>query len=119
MNLNVYREARVFVSQIFTLVENWPEHEKHSLSNQIIRSSRSITANLAEGHGRYHFQENIQFCRIARASLVETQSHLICALDCRCITEIQFQTSIDQSEIVHKLLNGYITYLKGRKSASK
>jgi four helix bundle protein len=58
-----------------------PEAEKYNLTNQIIRSSRSVTANIAEGFGRYHFQENIQFCRQARGSLVETLDHLYCCLD--------------------------------------
>ena len=49
--------------------------------DQLIRATRSITANIAEGHGRYHFQENIQFCRQARGSLTETLDHLICAQD--------------------------------------
>ena len=55
--------------------------KKNRLIDQVIRSSRSITANIAEGHGRYHYQENIQFCRTARGSLTESLDHLICALD--------------------------------------
>jgi len=45
------------------------------------RASRSVNHNIAEGYGRFPFQENIQFCRIARGSLFETLDHGIIALD--------------------------------------
>lgn len=79
-DLEVYkkcRELRIEVSNVVN--QHFPEHEKYSLKSQIIKSSRSITANIAEGAGRYHFQENIQFCRISRGSLTETLDHLIVA----------------------------------------
>jgi four helix bundle protein len=68
-DLNVWKEARSFQLFIFNLSKSFPPEEKYKLSDQIIRSSRSIAANIAEGHGRFHFQEQIQFCRQARGSL--------------------------------------------------
>jgi len=41
-----------------------PREEEYRLKDQIIRSSRSVTANISEGYGRHHHQENAQFCRI-------------------------------------------------------
>ena len=84
---------------------------------QIVRSSRSVTANIDEGYGRYHFQENIQFCRIARGSLYETLDHLICALDENYISETEFSGYKTKYEDCLKILNGYILYLKKRKDA--
>jgi four helix bundle protein len=63
------------------LVKTFPEYEKYKLTDQLIRSSRSITANIAEGHGRFHYSDNSKFCRNARGSLLETKDHLITAFD--------------------------------------
>jgi four helix bundle protein len=53
----------------------------------MLRASRSTTHNIAEGFGRYHYQENIQFCRQSRGSLFELKDQLICSLDEGFITE--------------------------------
>ena len=96
-------------------MKTFPIEEKYRLTDQLIRSSRSITANIAEGHGRYHYQENIQFCRQARGSLIETLEHLICALDEKFISENQLNNYRKAYEQCLKLLNGYILYLKKQK----
>ena len=112
-DLEVYKECRQLRKTISTLTKtNFPPEEKYKLTGQIIRSSRGVTAAIAEGHGRYHYQENIQYCRIARGSLSETLEHLITAFDEDYIstdTLKEFKVRIDQCG---KLLNGYIKYLK-------
>ena len=42
-----------------------PPEEKYALSQQLRRASQSIPANIAEGHGRFYFQDNVRFCYIA------------------------------------------------------
>ncbi len=84
----------------------------------MIRASRSISSNIAEGYGRYHYQENIQFCRQARGSLMECLDHLICALDEKYIGEEIFERFKDQYEANLKLINGYISFLKRKKSST-
>jgi len=79
--LHVYQSARNYRQKISLLCKELPASEKFLLKDQLIRSSRSITANIAEGYGRFHFKEFIQFCRQARGSLTETLEHLICAAD--------------------------------------
>lgn len=96
----------------------FPTKEKFMLCDQLTRSARSVTANIAEGHGRFHFQENIQFCRMARGSLVESYDHLTVALDEEYITQANFEKIILKYEELIKMLNGYITYLKKRKMSS-
>src|SRR5687767_5807178 len=85
--LVIWQQARALRNEIFLLVKSFPNEEKYRLVDQIIRSSRSVAANIAEGFGRYHYQEFIQFCRHARGSLLETVEHLTCALDCNYIDE--------------------------------
>ena len=78
------REIRIFVMKV---IQKLPKEEKYGLFMQLKRSSRSISNNIAEGFGRFHFQENIQFCRVARGSLTETLDHMIIALDEGYISE--------------------------------
>ncbi len=102
------RELRIKVSEIS---KRFPNNEKYILKSQLLRSSRSVPANIAEGFGRFHFKENIQFCRQARGSLFETLEHLICAFDEKYISEKELNDL--KKEIFHivKVLNGYIKYL--------
>ncbi|MEP5612507.1 MAG: four helix bundle protein [Cyclobacteriaceae bacterium] len=114
-DLEVWKKGRVFRNDISTVVKTFPVHEKYKLIDQLIRASRSITANVAEGHGRFHFQENIQYCRQARGSLVECYDHLTVALDEKYITHSIFDELILMYKELIKILNGYISYLKKRK----
>lgn len=75
-DLHVYRLAEDLGDSIWRIVCTWPEFPKRSLGYQIVKSSDSIAANIAEGFGRFHFPEKIQFGRIARGSLCETQHWL-------------------------------------------
>lgn len=101
-DLDVWKLARGFRNEISMLIKKFPDDEKYKLTDQIIRSSRSITANIAEGYGRFHYQENIQFCRVARGSLTETKDHLICAFDCQYISEETLSNLNKKYEIIYK-----------------
>ena len=115
-DLEVWKQARKIRIWISDLVKTFPVEEKYRLADQIIRSSRSIGNNIAEGHGRFHYQDNIRFCIMARGSLSETLDHLMIALDEKIIGEevlLSFQT---EYESCLRLLNGYIQYLKSKKA---
>jgi len=113
--LNVWKEARAFQLFIFNLSKSFPPEEKFKLVDQLIRASRSIAANIAEGHGRFHFQEQIQFCRQARGSLSEVLNHIYTAFDCSYLSKEQVIEIEYKSEVLLKLINGYIFYLKNQK----
>jgi len=116
-DLEVWQKSRELRRDISSLVKTFPEEEKYKLTDQMTRASRSVTANIAEGYGRFHFQENIQFCRQARGSLFEILDHLTVALDEHYIKESGFNKIKQQIfEVIH-MLNGYIKYLKGKKDA--
>ncbi len=116
--LVVYQEAKRLRVTIFDLVKTFPKDEKFRLTDQIIRSTRKCPANIAEGYGRFHFQENIQYCRIARGSLVETLDHLSVALECKYITDEQYKILIDQVTKIIKMINGYINHLREKKKST-
>ncbi|MDB4923861.1 four helix bundle protein [Mucilaginibacter sp.] len=114
--LETWKQARKIRNIVSALVKKFPSEEKFRLTDQIIRCSRSIGNNIAEGHGRFHYQDNIRFCIIARGSLSETLDHMIVALDEELITEEflkSFQAEYDQCS---KLLNGYIQFIKRKKN---
>ena len=117
-DLDTWKCARDFRTEIRSLVSGFPSEEKYRLTDQIIRPSRSVTANIAEGFGRFHHQENIQFCRAARGSLTETLDHLICAHDENYISAQDLSGLRIKYENCLKLLNGYIGYLKKAKEAN-
>ena len=112
-SLQVWQEARKLAVKICReMLPLLPGEEKFALSQQLRRAVQSVPANIAEAHGRYHFQDSIRFCYIARGSLDETLSHLLLAYDLGYIPE---DLLVDCREIwreIYRLLNGYIKYLR-------
>jgi len=88
-----------------------PPEEKWDLTSQIRRASKSVMANIAEGHGRYYYQENIRFCYLARGSLTETYSHLVTAHDLGYISDALFTEGNTLILHARRTLNGFINYL--------
>jgi len=111
-DLECYKVGREFRKSISRWTRTLPKEEHFRLKDQIIRSSRSITANIAEGFGRHHPQENLQFCRQSRGSLMETLDHLNTALDEDLLGDGDYEKLRDQWNQVRALLSGYISYLQ-------
>jgi four helix bundle protein len=104
------RQLRIFVrSKILPLL---PKEELYRLSDQITRSSRSTTANIAEGYGRFHYLDNAKFCSNSRGSCWETLDHLITANDDGLICDELLQEGRVLVNMAVKLTNGYISYLQ-------
>ena len=110
--LEGWKKARTLKNELKDLTNSFPQEEKYRLSDQIIRSSRSICANIAEGHGRFTYKDQLHFCIQARGSLSETHNHLIEALDCKYISQEQFDHSTLMIDEVGRLLKGYIAFLR-------
>lgn len=92
-----------------------PAGEKYNLADQLKRAAASIPANLAEGHGRFYFQDNVRFCYIARGSLTEVQSHLSLARELGLISPELYAAVTDDADAVARSINGWIAYLKKAK----
>jgi len=110
--LDVYKKSVLFRSEISRISKTLPKEETYRLKDQMLRASRSISANIAEGFGRHHHQENSQFCRQARGSLAEMLDHIGCARDEKYLTEAMYLELRTSLEEVWKVLNGYIAYLQ-------
>jgi four helix bundle protein len=104
------QEMRVAVYSV--IIKELPTEEKYDLSSQMRRAAISCSANIAEGYGRFHYQENIQFCRISRGSMYEIQDHLITCIDNGYISKEVYDKIWNLSMNAIKVLDGYIRYLK-------
>ena len=106
------REVRRF---IYKLVKKFPKEELYDLVQDMRRAARSTTHNIAEGFGRYHYQENIQFCRHSRGSLHELVDQLITSIDEEYITQDEYEEGRAVIGRAIALVNGYINYLSRQK----
>jgi four helix bundle protein len=80
-DLEVWKVARELRKEIYARSRALPDFEKYGLASQLRRAATSVTANIAEGFGRFSYQENVQFCRQARGSLFELADHLTTCVD--------------------------------------
>ena len=111
-DLKVWKDSRIFVKEIYTMINNFPAKEKYSLTSQITRAAVSIMSNIAEGFARESNKEFIRFLIMARGSTAEVQSDLFIALDLKYIDQKEFRNIYYQVENLGKQINGLIKYLK-------
>jgi four helix bundle protein len=116
-DLEVWKKSRLLRNTITELVKSFPAEEKYRLTDQIIRSSRSVGNNIAEGHGRFHYIDAAKYLVNARGSAAETIDHLIIAHDNSFITDETLRILKSDCEECMRMINGYIAYL--RKQASE
>ena len=114
--LKVWQKAREYALAVYrTALKCLPVEEKYGLDPQLRRAASSIPANIAEGYGRYYYQDMIRFCYIARGSLEETVSHLTLAHDLNYLSPSVYRPLMAQASELTRLINGYIAYLKQSK----
>ena len=118
-DLEVWKKARNIRLEVFKLTKIFPQEEKYRLADQIIRSSRSIGNNIAEGHGRFHYADAAKFLVNARGSASETIDHLIIANDDGYIDEKTLSDLQKQCSDCMRMINGYIAYLKKQANEDK
>lgn len=114
--LEVWKRAKDFALKIYReALPLLPPEEKYGLTQQLRRSSTSVSANIAEGYGRFYYQDNVRFCYNARGSLEETLSHLVFCHEMGFIPQEVYKSFEQEGEEIGKMLNGYISYLKKSK----
>src|SRR5437773_11865177 len=115
-DLDVYKKAREFRKRMYAVARKLPDSEKYELGRQIRRASVSLTNNIAEGHGRYHYLEEIKFELQARGSLAELVDDLNVCKDEDYLSATDVADLKKQAREVQRLINGYIRFLRSRKS---
>lgn len=115
-DLEVYKVAREFRNTMYGVSRRLPEFEKFELASQIRRAAVSLTNNIAEGHGRFHYLDQIKFMLQARGSLQELIDDLNVSLDQGYLPATEITLLKQQGWNVSKLLNGYLRWLRDRKA---
>jgi len=110
--LDVWRQSRSLVKSIYQLTKNFPKEEQLGLTSQMRRAAVSIPSNIAEGCGRNHFKDSIQFFFVARGSIYELETQLTLASDLELISIDDLETNLNQIIRCKKLLNGFINYFQ-------
>ncbi|HNU13265.1 MAG TPA: four helix bundle protein [Chitinophagaceae bacterium] len=117
--LELWKKVREFKKEVIKEARGFPVEEKFRLTDQIIRSSRSVNALISEGHGRFTYPDQIHYCIQARGSLTETINHLIDAFDDGYITEVKLFYFKAKGKEVERLLNGYLSFLRKKRDEQK
>ena len=114
-DLEVYQIAREFRKVMYGVNRRLPAFEKFELGSQIRRAAVSLTNNIAEGHGRFHYLEQIKFCLNARGSLEELVDDLNVCHDELYLPATEIASLKEQGWRVHKVLNGYMRWLRDQR----
>ena len=117
-DFELYRAARAFRTRIYALIRQLPRDEKFALDPQMRRAVVSITNNIAEGHGRWHHQETMQFCRVARGSLEEIIDDLNVCLDEGYGTAEEVEALKSDAYSLIGRINAYIAYIRRSRTAA-
>ena len=115
-DLEVYKLAREFSDKVSQLIKKLLKEEEYNLKGQMRRAKLSLTNNIAEGFGRYHYQENIQFCRQSRGSICELIDDFNECYANKYIDQNYRDQLKDEAYNLIKILNGYIASIKRQKS---
>lgn len=111
-DLEVYRVAREFRKAMYGAVRLLPDFEKYALCSQIRRAAVSLTNNIAEGHGRFHYPDQIRFILHSRGSLEELVDDLNVCLDENYLGSDEVAALKEKARAVLLLINGYLRYLR-------
>jgi len=115
-DLDTYKAAREFRNAMYGVAQKLPGIEKFKLASQIRGAAVSVTNNIAEGHGRFHYLDQIKFMLQARGSLQELIDDLNVCADASYLPSPEVEQLKRQGWHVLRLLNGYLRWLRERKA---
>lgn len=118
-DLEVYKSAREFRKKMYGVARRLPDFEKFGLASQIRRAAVSLTNNMAEGHGRYHFADQVRFFLGSRGSLQELVDDLNVCDDEKYLQNDEVAELKEKAWRVLGLINGYLRYLRDRKTEDR
>jgi len=118
-DISCYKRAFKLSNYVWNVVLGWDLFSKRAIGEQFVRAIDSVSANIAEGFGRFHYQENKHFCYISRGSLTETQVWLKKAENRNLITTNALQIYNDKIDLLHLKLNAYIKSIGSKNITNK
>jgi len=113
--LDAWKKNHHLTLTIYKASKKFPKDEKFGLISQLRRAASSVTANIAEGFGRYHYNDKVRFYLQARGSLKEVQNFIYLAQDLNYLTKSSAKNIWEQSKDCEKLINGLIKSIKKQK----
>ena len=114
-DFELYKTAREFRKRVYRLIKQLPSEETYPLANQMRRAAVSVTNNIAEGHGRWHYQENIHYCLISRGSIDELIDDFnTCQDEGYGEQALVGELKAEAYELVRRI-NSYLAYLRKTK----
>ena len=116
-DLEVYQVAREFRKTMYGVARRLPDIEKFGLASQTRRAALSLTNNIAEGHGRFHYLEQIKFTLQSRGSLEELIDDLNTCDDEQYLPQQEVVSLKQEGWRVRQLIDGYIRYLRQQKNS--
>jgi four helix bundle protein len=107
----VYELAEVFSDEIWEIVIVWDSFKKDTIGKQIARSADSISANIAEGYGRFYYKESKQFYFYSRGSIQETKSWLRKCKRRKIVNQEKCEELLQKAETILLKLNAFIKFI--------
>ena len=113
--LRLLQEAESLCDEIWDIVSNWECFARETVEQQLVRSTDSIGANIAESYGRYNFGEKIQFLYYSRGSLFETKYWLRRASRRSLISQEQLTDFAGRLDQLAKQINTFLKSLRAQR----
>jgi len=107
-DLDVYKVAMEIGEEVWAIVDQWNDFQKSTIGEQFCDAADSIASNIAEGHGRFHYKENRNFCFYARGSLLETKTWLKKSYNRKLVDDATNTRTFNLLVRCHQMLNKYI-----------
>jgi len=117
-DLEVYKAAEELSDMVWDIVLQWDHFAKMTVGKQLVEAADGVSANIAEGFGRYHFKENKNFCYYARGSLEETKAWLRKSIRRNLLILSEYPDLTEMIETLPKRLNAYIKTIGPQHPAS-
>lgn len=106
--LRVYQLSMDMGEEIWSIVIKWNYFARDTIGKQLVRAADSISANLSEGFGRYHYREARNFSYYSRGSLYETRTWLTKAHKRNLIDNTDYEKFMINIDNIGIKLNNYI-----------
>lgn len=111
-DLEIYQLALEIGEDVWQVVNTWDYFPKSTVGKQFVDAADSISANIAEGYGRYFYKDRKMFCYYSRGSLMETKNWATKAVERKLLEKAGYDVLLEKLRILHYKLNIYIKKLK-------
>lgn len=113
-DLEVWKEGRTLVKDIYLLTESLPNDEKFGLTSQIKRCVISIPANIAEGCAKDSQKDFARYLQISLGSCFELESHLILSQDLKIINIEKTVICLENIQRLQRRISSLLKYISAQ-----